>query len=397
MRREDRRTAERQSRRSQAHRAKAGALAVASLALVPLLSSGGVPLGLTSTVDTHAVGADGRAPEQPALSPGLLAAAGSPMMLAQQLPSFDDVPITPLGAPVVGALGIPESALRAYHRAEQEVARFAPNCHVSWSLLASIGRIESNHARGGRVDAHGTTLAPILGPILDGAGVAAIPDTDGGAYDGDTRWDRAVGPMQFIPGTWHHYASDGNGDGVADPDNLYDASLAAGKFLCAGGADLRDPQQRAQAVFRYNQSDSYVRTVLLWADAYAGGANSVPDGQLPAGPVDGSAGLPGPAVEAPPAPVLAAAGTPAPPTSPPPSGGTSTTSTTSLPRFTPPSRTSTTSATTTTTPTTTTSGTPTSPTCPTTPPSTSDTTTTTATPPATTTTTPSTTPPPACG
>ncbi|TNC23576.1 lytic transglycosylase domain-containing protein [Amycolatopsis alkalitolerans] len=366
-----------ESRRFPGRRVKAGALAVASLALVPFLSGESGPLGLTSTVDTPSVGADGRASGQLRLGPGVLDAAGSPLLLLQQLPSFDQVPLTPLGAPVVGALGIPESALQAYRRAEQELARLAPGCHISWSLLAAIGRVESNHARGGRVDANGTTLTPILGPILDGAGFAAVPDTDGGRYDGNTTWDRAVGPMQFIPASWVKYASDGNGDGVADPNNVYDAALSAGKYLCAGGGDLRDPQQRAQAVFRYNHSDDYVRTVLLWADAYERGASSIPDGQLPAGPVAGSAGLPGPAVEPPPAPVAAAP--PAPPvtaTPAPASPGA------------PPAKTSAPSTTRSSSPTTSSSsGTTAPPTCPTTTPpsSTSDTTTT---PPATTTTTP---------
>lgn len=404
MRREDRGTAARQGRRSQARKAKAGALAAASLALVPFLS-GGVPVTLTSTVDSPVADVDGQVPAQPSLSPALLDAAGSPLLLAQQLPSFEDVPITPLGAPVVGGLGIPDSALQAYRRAEQRLARLSPGCHVSWSLLASIGRIESGHARGGRVDANGMTLTPILGPILNGVGFAAIPDTDGGAYDGDTRWDRAVGPMQFIPSTWRGSAADGNGDGVADPDNIFDATVAAGKYLCAGGGDLRDPRQRAEAVFRYNHSDSYVRTVLLWADAYEQGVSSVPDGLLPAGPVAGSAGLAGPVAEAPPAPLNAAvAPPPAPTTTPPPPPSASPTSaspttsssmttTTTVPSTTTTTTTTTTTSTTTTT--TTSSGPPTSPTCTPTSPSTSDTTTTTA--PTTTTAAPSTTESPACG
>ena len=402
MRREDRRAAEREDRRTTARRAKAGALTAASLVLVPFLGGGGVPVALQSTVDVPvAVDADGQVPRQPALSPEVLSAAGDPALLVQQLPSFADVPLSTMGAPVTGALGIPESALQAYRRAEQELAGIAPDCHLSWSLLAAIGRIESNHARGGRVDGRGTTVTPILGPVLDGAGFAAVADTDGGQYDGDTRWDRAVGPMQFIPATWRKYASDGNGDGVADPDNVFDAALAAGKYLCAGGGDLRDPQQRAQAVFRYNHSDAYVSQVLLWAEAYENGASSVPDGQLPAGPVAGSAGLPGPVVVAPPAPVVAATPPPVTPSTPPPPTSsatptpTSTPGSSSAPATT--TKTPTSSPVTTTTTPTSSSGTPapSSPTCPT-PSSTTDTTTTTPSATTTTSTTPSTPDAPAC-
>ncbi len=90
-----------------------------------------------------------------------------------------------------------------------------PGCHITWPLLAGIGKVESAHASGGRVEANGNTRGKILGPVLDGGpGMAAITDTDQGLYDGDTAWDRAVGPMQFIPGTWTAFGADGNGDGV---------------------------------------------------------------------------------------------------------------------------------------------------------------------------------------
>lgn len=184
-----------------------------------------------------------------------------------------------------GSLQIPAAALAGYQRAAQNSAASRPDCHVTWPLLASIGRIESGHASGGRLDASGSTLGRILGPRLDGApGVAAIGDSDGGALDGDTVWDRAVGPMQFIPTTWRAYRADGNGDGVADPHNIYDAATASANYLCAGGGNMFDPDDLVAAVFRYNHSDSYVRTVVSWAQAYATGvrpSESLP-GSVPA-------------------------------------------------------------------------------------------------------------------
>lgn len=181
-----------------------------------------------------------------------------------------------------GPLGIPGTALKAYHDAADRLAAEQPDCHIDWALIASIGRIESNHARGGYVDKNGNTLEPILGPELDGiGGFAAIPDTDHGRWDHDTVWDRAVGPTQFIPSTWEVYGADGNGDGVADPNNLYDATLATGRFLCSGGLDLANPDQLRTAIYRYNNSDEYVDTVILWAEAYRKGVLQLPDSPVP--------------------------------------------------------------------------------------------------------------------
>ncbi|MGK5531415.1 hypothetical protein ACSNOC_12575, partial [Streptomyces sp. URMC 129] len=122
--------------------------------------------------------------------------------------------------------GIPATVLDAYRRAEATVDETTPGCELDWRVLAGIGKVESGHARGGAVDADGTTLSPILGPVLNGDGFASISDTDGGRWDSDTLFDRAVGPMQFIPSTWARWGADGNGDGVADPNNVYDATLA---------------------------------------------------------------------------------------------------------------------------------------------------------------------------
>ena len=177
-----------------------------------------------------------------------------------------------------GAVGVPDTVLRAYRTAQERTAVSRPDCHLPWSLVAAIGRVESNHARGGQVDAAGTTLSPILGPQLSGGGFAQIADTDNGALDADPEWDRAVGPMQFIPSTWRRNGLDANADGVASPHNVFDAAAAAGRYLCARGRDLADPAQLAEAVFSYNPSQSYVDMVLAWQRAYAAGITVLPDG-----------------------------------------------------------------------------------------------------------------------
>ncbi|OBK35972.1 hypothetical protein A5658_07125 [Mycobacterium sp. 1245111.1] len=169
-----------------------------------------------------------------------------------------------------GALGIPAVALTAYRNAERMMAVTDPGCGISWNLLAGIGRIESGHASGGATDARGTAVRPIYGPTLDGTlpgNEVVVQSTTAGRV----AYARAMGPMQFLPGTWARYASDGDGDGVADPQNLYDATLAAARYLCSGNLNLRDQQQVLASILRYNNSMPYAQNVLGWAAAYATG------------------------------------------------------------------------------------------------------------------------------
>ncbi|MFF8797381.1 lytic transglycosylase domain-containing protein [Streptomyces globisporus] len=174
--------------------------------------------------------------------------------------------------------GIPASILAAYKQAERTVATTDPSCRLPWQLLAAIGKVESGQARGGRVDANGTASPRILGPALNGQGFALIKDTDGGAYDGDAVHDRAVGPMQFIPSTWASWGQDANGDGRKDPNNIYDAALAAGRYLCANDRDLALAADLDQAVLSYNRSTEYLRTVRSWFSYYQRGTHEIPDG-----------------------------------------------------------------------------------------------------------------------
>jgi len=181
------------------------------------------------------------------------------------------------------SLRIPAMALNAYRNAEQMMASAYPGCGISWNLLAGIGRIESGHANGGATDARGNPVQPIYGPTLDGtlAGNETIVQS---VASGRVTYARAMGPMQFLPGTWARYASDGDGDGKADVQNLYDSTLAAARYLCSGGLNLRDRTQVLAAILRYNNSAAYAQNVLGWAAAYATGVVPV---DLP--PISGSA------------------------------------------------------------------------------------------------------------
>lgn len=185
----------------------------------------------------------------------------------------------------LGAFRIPAVMLEAYKKAAAQMTALRPGCGIEWTLLAGIGHVESGHASGGAVDVNGRTLRPILGPRLDGTtpNTAVIRDTDNGELDGDPQFDRAVGPMQFIPSTWRMYASDGNGDGNSDPHNIYDATVAAAKYLCDAGGDLTVPGNQERAILRYNASRSYLNNVRNWAVAYATGVLPTPTDLPPAG------------------------------------------------------------------------------------------------------------------
>jgi len=168
------------------------------------------------------------------------------------------------------ATGIPVRAMLAYAAATLTLGSEQPGCHLSWNTLAGIGGVESAHGTfsGARLLSSGTSVPAIRGPALNGNGVGRIRDSDGGAWDGDRSWDRAVGPMQFIPGTWRRWGTDGSGDGVADPNQIDDAALTAARYLCASGSMASGDGWRA-AIYTYNHSDAYVSSVAATANRYA--------------------------------------------------------------------------------------------------------------------------------
>lgn len=255
-------------------RLRRGAVTTAvAAAAVAALAASQAP-GVTDVPRDERAGASGATPP-----PEDSATGNSPYYT--DLPPLN-TPVPPTGAPNGGdketEAGLPATVLDAYKKAEASLGTSKPGCNLPWELLAAIGKVESGQARGGRVDANGTTLTPILGPVLNGNGFAKITDTDNGAYDDDTTHDRAVGPMQFIPSTWATWSQDGNADGKKDPNNIYDAALAAGSYLCANDRDLSVDADLRQAILSYNRSTDYLNTVLSWLEYYRKGTHEVPDG-----------------------------------------------------------------------------------------------------------------------
>lgn len=169
---------------------------------------------------------------------------------------------------------IPQAALSAYQRAESVINKADSGCRLPWELIAAIGSVESDHGRygGNELDARGVARPGIYGIALNGRNdTQDIADTDAGQYDNDTRHDRAVGPMQFIPSTWTVVGVDGDADGTRNPQDIDDAALATAVYLCSGDDDLSAEQGQRAAVYRYNHSNDYVDLVLEIMQAYMDG------------------------------------------------------------------------------------------------------------------------------
>ncbi len=173
--------------------------------------------------------------------------------------------------------GVPARALAAFAVAQDDLVSEDPDCGLSWPTLAGIGYVESaNGGAGGGLLASGSPLTPIVGVALSGRGaVAAVPDSDNGAYDGDSTLDRAIGPLQFLPSTWTVWRADGDRDGVKNPQDIDDASLAAARYLCASG-DLTTPSGWNAAVLSYNHSSEYLVAVETATNTFAQRSRSAP-------------------------------------------------------------------------------------------------------------------------
>ncbi|WP_116246062.1 lytic transglycosylase domain-containing protein [Nocardiopsis sp. FIRDI 009] len=206
-----------------------------------------------------AVGGDGAAGTGPGADERQSPASGAPRPTAAWLDEVSE------------ATGIPRRALEGYASAQLVMDERQPSCRLSWPTLAGIGYVESRHGTyaGGEIGPDGTTTVDVIGIPLDGANnTQAIADTDGGELDGDERWDRAVGPMQFIPRTWERWGTALEG-GAPDPHDIDDAALSAARYLCAEGRDLTVAADWESAILAYNRSTEYVNDVLAYAHAYA--------------------------------------------------------------------------------------------------------------------------------
>jgi membrane-bound lytic murein transglycosylase B len=178
---------------------------------------------------------------------------------------------------VSDATGIPPLAVIAYAGGSLGSEDNVPGCGLGWNTIAAIGLVESDHGThdGSAIGPTGAVAPPIYGVALDGDGVALIADSDGGQLDGDADHDRAMGPMQIIPDTWRSWMIDGNGDGIGDPQNIFDAALSAGNYLCHASGGMSTSDGWMSGIAAYNAGGDYLRKVAETAQYYADAAASV--------------------------------------------------------------------------------------------------------------------------
>ncbi|MGZ8741982.1 MAG: lytic murein transglycosylase [Nocardioides sp.] len=251
-------------------------------ALVPLaLLSGAWTASLAAPSTASAADEGARLPDGTSIPAEAVEAPASVSVPGVIAPG---VPAGSAASVVAGAStnGIPSAALSAYQRAAQVIDSADPKCNIDWTLIAAIGRVESDHGRYGNnvLSDEGVSTPGIYGIPLDGSnGTAEIGDTDAAELDKDPIFDRAVGPMQFIPSTWRVVGVDGDGDGVRNPQDIDDAALATAVYLCSGDEDLSTVAGQRSAVYRYNHSQEYVDLVLSIMQAYGtGDYAAVPNG-----------------------------------------------------------------------------------------------------------------------
>lgn len=171
------------------------------------------------------------------------------------------------GIAVEAVAGVPARALDAYRLGSRWCGG------LGWEVLAGVGFEESKHGShdGALVDPLTGRVARadgagLFGPALDGsAGTMRLPIGPWEGWHGLTGpWLRAVGPMQFLPGTFEQYAADADADGSTDPHDIDDAAATAARVLCGGEPEVGDV---ASALRRYNDNAAYVQRVLDYAVA----------------------------------------------------------------------------------------------------------------------------------
>lgn len=140
----------------------------------------------------------------------------------------------------------------------------AEKYHVQWNLLAAHHRVETRFS----------TLKNMISPVGATGPMQFMPCTwEGWGYPGCGGLGNAPIPQSDLSNPaviakYGGYGVDGNGDGIADINNVADAVFSAAKYDAANGASSGDLRG---AVYAYNHDPSYVDDVLHYADTYVNG------------------------------------------------------------------------------------------------------------------------------
>ncbi|WP_243769955.1 C40 family peptidase [Amycolatopsis acidicola] len=194
--------------------------------------------------------------DQPA---GNAATAAGPSVLEASAPVEAQAPqeqapseLDKWAAGLSGALDIPERALVGYANGELTLRKEQPNCNLSWVTLAGIGKASSDHGRygGGSLNADGVTTKTLGAVPLQGAA-------------GEAASEQRSGPMQLTQQEWK------KAKGTGSIQDIDDASVAAGRALCASGVNLQSGQSWWNAIDGYRDSDLFRQQVLGNAQLYA--------------------------------------------------------------------------------------------------------------------------------
>ncbi len=198
-------------------------------------------------------------PDRPAAAPAASSSAPSSQQSTSsapipELPEVAPMAVTPAVGSTLGryrdykqsAADLSDDELVAFQRTEGIMVTAAPDCHLSWALVAAVARVDTS------------VIADHDRPA----------DTDAGQYDDDPRTDRPVGPLHLMPATWTLVAVDGDDDGLRDPEDLDDASLAAAVVLCGDGRDLDRQRSLRRALKAFHPSHRYAAIVTHLAQHY---------------------------------------------------------------------------------------------------------------------------------
>ncbi|OXM53643.1 hydrolase Nlp/P60 [Amycolatopsis thailandensis] len=156
-----------------------------------------------------------------------------------------------------GWLDIPLRAMTGYAKTTVTLSKETPGCRLSWVTLAALGKIGSDHGRatGSSLKDDGVMTVPL--------GAVEVRDF----YNKVVSSANASGPLQLTPSVWSQFQASASG-GKPNPQNIDDATLTAGRALCAGGRDLGQGQTWWSAVSTLQPAPLLMHRTLATVNVY---------------------------------------------------------------------------------------------------------------------------------